>query len=255
VYERVFEPLTNALAAPVLDRLGVGCGCRLLDIAAGSGGATLMAAERGAEVLAADASEGMVDRIRDRARALAAGHRVMAAVMDGAALAVPAATFDAAISIFGVILFPDPAGGMREIGRALASRGRVGLVTWTEPEKYELVARLLAAATEVRGPLPPPPSLPAQLRFRDPAAFRALFVDTGFVVDDIVRLEHRWRLPSARWLAENIDFAPGMASLMQAMGADRESVLEAFVSRLERDQGQAEIMLSAIALAGLARKA
>ena len=195
----------------------------------------------------------MVARVRARARA-AAADRVRAGVMDGTALALPNASFDKAISVFGVILFPDAVAGLREIARVLRPGGRAAVVTWTESERYELVARLLAAIATVRGPLPPPPSLPAQLRFRDEVAFRDLFVQAGLAAEAVVRLEESWRLPSARWIAERMAFAPGMAAIMGALGNDRAPVLDAFVAALERDQGPGEVALTAVAHVGLAAK-
>src|SRR3954471_6580889 len=68
LYEAVFEPLTNAFAARALDALGVGPGLFCLDVGAGSGGAALLAARRGASVLAIDASPRMAQRMAARAR-------------------------------------------------------------------------------------------------------------------------------------------------------------------------------------------
>ena len=56
VYEEVFEPLTSAFARRALDHLNVGPGDRLIDIGAGAGGAALIAAARGGDVVAMDAS-------------------------------------------------------------------------------------------------------------------------------------------------------------------------------------------------------
>ena len=254
VYELVFEPLTNAFAGRALDLLDLKPNERLIDIGAGSGGAALMAAARGADVLAIDAAEQMVRRIRARAQGLARG-RVRAEVMDGTALCLPPASFDAAVSVLGVILFADAERGMQEILRVLVPGGRVAIVAWTEPERYELAARLMAAITEVHGPQPPPASLPAQLRFRDEAQLRALLAAPGLVVERIVRIEGRWKLPSARWLADHIAFAPGMGALVDALAADRAAMLDAFVAGLEHDQGRGEVVLSAIAHVGLATKA
>ena len=93
----------------------------------------------------------------------------------------------------------------------------------------------MAAIAEGRGPQPPPASLPAQLRFCDEAQLRTLLA-AGLVVERIVRIEERWKVPSARWLADHIAFAPGVAALVDALAADRAAVLDAFVAGLQRDQ-------------------
>ncbi len=254
VYEAAFEPLTSAFARRALDRLDLHPSDRLIDVGAGSGGAALIAAACGVNVLAIDASHRMVTRLRERAALLPTAGRIDAEIMDGMRLTVPDASFDAALSMFGVILFPDPGLGMREIARVLKPGGRAAIVTWTATERYELVARLQAAIAKVRGPQPPPKVLPAQLRFREERAFRGLLTDAGLLVQDIVPLEERWRVPSARWLADHIAFAPGMAAMAEALGADRAPMLDAFVSALERDQGAGEVVLSAVAHVGLALK-
>jgi SAM-dependent methyltransferase len=254
VYESLFEPLTDVFARRALDRLGVAPGCRLIDVGAGSGGAALLAAQRGADVLAVDASRAMAARIRERAARSQLAGRVRAEVMDGMALDLPDASFDAALSVFGVILFPDAALGTREIARVLKPNGRAAIVTWTEIERYELAVRLMAAVTAVRGPQPPPPSLPAQLRFRDQAAFRNLLAEARLVVEDVERVEQHWRLPSARFIADHIAFAPGMAAMLAAQGEDRAAVLDAFVAALQRDQGRGEVALTAVAQIAIAAK-
>lgn len=255
VYEEVFEPLTNVFASRALDCLELRAGDRLIDVGAGAGGAALIAAARGVDVLTVDASPQMVSRIVARANG-AAGNagRVQAEIMDGMALGLPDGSFDAAVSVFGVILFPDADLGMREIARVLKPGGCAAIVTWTETERYELAARLIGAIAAVRGPQPPPASLPAQLRFRDEAVLRRLLADAGLIVSAIERVEERWRMPSARWIAERIAFAPGMAAMVGALGRDRAAVLDAFVAALERDQGRGEVGLSAVVHIGLGRK-
>lgn len=83
-----------------------------------------MAPAAGADVLAVDGSQKMVARINARARQEpACAGRVRAEIMDGMALSLPDARFDAAISVFGA----DAVGGMREIARVLKPGGRVGV--------------------------------------------------------------------------------------------------------------------------------
>jgi ubiquinone/menaquinone biosynthesis C-methylase UbiE len=256
VYEAVFEPLTNAFARNALGQLNLRPGEKLIDIGAGSGGAALIAAtEYSADVLAIDASREMVSRINTRAQQQRdCIGRVRAEIMDGMALSLPDGQFDAAISVFGVILFPDAVGGMREIARILTPGGRVAVVTWTDMERYELATRLTDAIAAERGPQPPPSSLPAQLRFREEAAFYKLLSAGGLTVQSITRAEEQWRLPSARWIAERIAFAPGLSALVAALGSDCSAIMAAFVAGLERDQGRGEVSLSAVAQIGTATK-
>ena len=135
VYQEVFEPLTNVFARRALDHLDLSPGDHLIDVAAGAGGAALIAAGRGIEVMAIDASPGMVERIAARARdAAGIGFRVHTDIMDGMTLSLPNDSFDAALSVLGVVLFADADLGMREIARVLKPGGHAAIVTWTDTE-------------------------------------------------------------------------------------------------------------------------
>jgi len=251
VYEEAFEPLTSAFAARALDALALPPGARLLDVGAGTGGAALMAAARGLEVTAVDASRAMVERMRERARS--AGLRLSAEAMDGTALDLPDGAFDGAISVFGVVLFPDMAAGMREMARVLKPGGRAAVVTWTDIHRYELASRLSAAIAAVRPPdeAPPPGALPAQLRYREEPVFRAALEVPGLAVREVFVMEERWTLPSARWIGDRLAFAPGLAAQLAGLGERRQAVVESFVGALERDRGPGPVELLAVAHAGL----
>ena len=240
-YERVFEGLTNQFAAPALAALGPMQGKRLLDVAAGAGGVALLAAAQGAQVLAIDGSPAMVRRIAARAQG-----DVTAVVADGMALGVAPGTFDAAISCFGVVLFPEPAVGMAEIYRALRPGGRVAIVTWTQPYRYALSARLRAAAIAVRGERPVGP-LPAQLRFVDPNALTALLTGAGFGAVTVHTHEAVFEVPDPAALATQLAFAPGMAAMLDEFGPHRESILAAFTNQLVADCGAGPARLPAVA--------
>lgn len=249
-YEAVFEGLTDAFAAHALDLLEPLAGARLLDLAAGAGGAALQAAARGAHVTAFDASAAMVTRIRARAGTA----QIEAVQLDARhPLPQPDAAFDAALSCLGVVLLPDPVPALRELRRVLRPGGRLAVVTWTEPGRYELAARLWAAVERVRGaPPPPPPSPPAQLRYADPGALAALLEGAGFRIAASEPVEAQLRAASARTLAGALDFAPGMAALLAGLGADRLTVEDSFAVALEADQGAGPVALGAIARIALA---
>jgi len=248
-YETVFEPFTSQFAETAFERLAVSNKEAVLDVGAGAGGAALALARRGASVTAIDASPRMVKRIRDRAAG--EGVRVDAREMDGQTLTFERASFDAAYSIFGVILFPDPVRGLIEMRRVVKPGGMVSLVAWTQPENWQLSAQLRAAALEVWPEMPPLP-MPTQLRFREEADFRVLFAAAGFGEVLVQTATACLKAPSARWLARRIEFAPGMAALLARLGERSEAVLEVFAQRLEAGQGDGEISLSGVAFIGSA---
>ena len=264
-YETVFEPFSLQFAAAAMTKLGLGLGLGLaagqsvLDLGAGSGGAALAMAQSGCQVTAVDAAAGMCARISARAqsraqfRANARSVPVQALCMDGQALDFAEATFDAALSVFGVVLFPDAVKGLAEMRRVVRPGGRVAVVTWTEPQSYELAVELRAAMTAIRPDLPAA-GLPAQLRYRERADFAALFHAAGFDHVDIDVCAATLCAPSARWLSRHLAFAPGMAAQIAGLGSDAAAVEQRFAANLEARLGTGAIALGGKAFVGVAVK-
>src|ERR1700751_3131501 len=85
LYEDVFEPLTQCWSIAAIESLALEPHSRVLDSAAGAGGAALELARRGHTVTAIDAAVPMVGRTKERGSAM--GLKVEVLVMDGQNLA------------------------------------------------------------------------------------------------------------------------------------------------------------------------
>ena len=117
-----FEPYALPANHLLLDRLGVGEGTRLLDVACGSGLAATVAAGRVAAVSGLDASEALIDIAR--ARTPEADFRVG----DMFALPFEDGYFDVVTSFNGIWNGCDDA--LREVRRVVAADGQFGMTFW-----------------------------------------------------------------------------------------------------------------------------
>ncbi|MBV1702283.1 MAG: methyltransferase domain-containing protein [Hyphomicrobiales bacterium] len=254
MYEETFEPLTLQFAAAALARLAPLHGKSLIDVGAGAGGAAILAARECAKVTAIDAAKGMVLRINQRTRENGLSN-LEAWPADAAQLAFPDATFDLGLSVLGIVLMPNAERGMAEMRRVLKLGSKVALVTWTQPHRYELAARLRAAIDKVRPqPLSQAPNQtgPAQLRYVEAANFRALIESAQFKVESIEVVEACLEAKDADWLGQRLAFAPGLAATISGLEQDKSAVIEAFVADLRQDYGTGPIALRAVAHVGLA---
>jgi SAM-dependent methyltransferase len=107
-------------------------GCRVLDVAAGPGTLSFLAARTGARVTAIDFSPAMIEKLRERASAESVA--VEAHVGDGQALPFADASFDGAFSMFGLMFFPDRLLGFRELLRVLVPGGVAVVSSWASED-------------------------------------------------------------------------------------------------------------------------
>src|SRR5215813_1139144 len=118
------------LASELLaDAAGLMAGWRVLDVACGNGNAALAAARSGTRVLGIDYVPELLEG--GRARAVAEGLDVEFRLGDAEALPVEDASFDAVLSVFGVMFAPDHQRAANEIARAIRPGGTIGLASWT----------------------------------------------------------------------------------------------------------------------------
>ena len=111
------------------ESMDVRSGWKVLDVAAGSGNASLAAARRGCRVTSTDYVPALLDR--GRLRAQAEGLSIDFLEADAENLPFPDAAFDAVISTVGVMFAPNQDSAAAELFRVCKSSGKIGLGNWT----------------------------------------------------------------------------------------------------------------------------
>lgn len=148
----------------------------ILDIAAGPGTLSVRLAPRVRRVIAIDFAEVMIERLR--------GHimrsrlpNLEARLMNGQELDFEDASFDAAVSLFGVFLFDDRKRGLIEMSRVVAPCGRAVVGSWAPPTENTLIGTGMDA---LRAALPDLPRPSGPLPTQQPDVCRAELEAAGF---------------------------------------------------------------------------
>ena len=191
------QPATEAM----LEMAGVRRGARVLDIAAGAGDQTLDIAQRvgpDGYVLATDLSASILEFAKGNARRAGYGN-VGTLVADGESLQIDEGGFDATVCRLGLMLFPDPCQGLREMYRALKPGGGVCTIVFSRPETNPCVTILLSTALKHAGLPPRDPYQPGGLlSLGKPGLIDEMFRGAGFKDVATTRMDAPFRLPSAQ---------------------------------------------------------
>lgn len=183
----------------MLDGAGVTTGSAVLDVAAGAGGQSLLAARRvgpTGRVLATDISPTILTYAAKAAEN--AGHtNLEIQTVDGEELDVEEGAFDAVISRVGLIYFPDQQRALAGMRRALRPGGRLSAIVYTTPDRNEFFSIPIGIIRR-RAELPPPlPGQPGPFSLGAPGVVETAFTQAGFRDISVVTVPSPVRLPSA----------------------------------------------------------
>jgi SAM-dependent methyltransferase len=201
---------------------------RVLDVAAGSGNATLAAARRFASVTSTDYVPALLDRGRRRANAEGFAN-VTFQLADAEALPYPDASFDVVLSTFGVMFAPDHARAAAELMRVCKSGGRIGLASWTPGGFLGQLLRLIAEY------VPPTPGVQSPLLWGDADHVRELFPGAEAIEHTTRMFAFRYRSPE-HWVEVFRNFYGPTHTAFLALDADDQAALEADLVALLRSR-------------------
>ncbi|EKF24578.1 methyltransferase domain protein [Mycolicibacterium hassiacum DSM 44199] len=185
-YDAVAEQIAPIAGAVVdaADRRAPLYGAAVVDLACGTGNATLAALARGARVTAVDLTPELIELGRQRVT----GADVTWVTADAAATGLPAESFDAAVSNMGII-FVEPAGQVAELERLLKPGGTLAFSAWVRDPDNPFSAPI----AKVFRPPPNPGYTPDQWGDADTVTDR---LSAGFTDIRIETHTHTWRFPS-----------------------------------------------------------
>lgn len=176
--DRIMAPIAEA----VVEAAGLVNGEAVLDVGCGAGATTLEAAWRTGPVgraVGVDITGALVELARRRAGE--EGLEGVEFLLADAQAHAFAPVFDAVISRFGVMFFPDPVAAFANLRGALKSDGRLAFAAWRSPEENPLALVPLQAAAPF---LAEPPGFdrdaPGRFAFADPERVRAILAASGW---------------------------------------------------------------------------
>lgn len=215
---RALDPLTELM----LDLAGVAVGSQVLDVGAGTGDQTLLAARRvgpAGMVLATDISASMLALTQEAARAAELAN-VGTRVMDAQRLELEPGSFDAAMARFSLQFVPDVHRALAEVRRVLKPGGRFVAAVFSALERNPFRAAPQAIASRLAGRQFPEPG-PGQWALNDPITLGDPFQRARFRDVDVRPVPFVYRFPSLADALRNLEEAqPPLVKLLNELSED-----------------------------------
>jgi SAM-dependent methyltransferase len=216
-WSQLIDPATSGISERLVELAGVERGSRVLDIAAGYGEPSLTAARKAGPdggVVATDISAEMIAFGRERA-ADAGLENIEFVESDAASLAFPEASFDAALSRWGIIFEPDGEAAAARIRDFLKPGGRMAISSWGQPDRVPFLAIPMRTAMQRLQVPPPPPGTPGPLSRPTPEALGGLLEAAGFSDVDAEEAEVSFEWESAEEFTTFIkEIAPPITAMI-----------------------------------------
>jgi SAM-dependent methyltransferase len=152
-YASMVETFLLPLGPELVEACGITAGMRVLDVAAGTGNASIPAAKTGAEVTASDLTPELFDAGRRRAET--EGVELEWVEADAENLPFEDQSYDVVMSSIGAMFAPHHQEVADELVRVCRPGGTIGMLNWT-PEG------MIGALFRTMGPFAPPPPPGAQ---------------------------------------------------------------------------------------------
>jgi SAM-dependent methyltransferase len=223
----VDEQLALATEA-LLDAAQIAEGDRVLDLAAGPGGAGLAAAQRVGSTGRVVLSDVAAEMVAVAAKRASTDARLGTAVFDQSAIDFGDASFDAVINRHGLMFVEDPAQTVAEAVRALRAGGRYAVMTWDRRELNPWLGLVLDAVSAQFGVPFPPPNVRGPFTLDTPDVLVSVLRDGGLEGVTVEAMSTPMRAASLEeWWERVPKLAGPLALALAGMDADvRDAICE-----------------------------
>jgi ubiquinone/menaquinone biosynthesis C-methylase UbiE len=221
----------------MLDLAKVDAGSRVLDVGAGTGDSTLVAAQRvgpNGRVLATDISASVLEIAAESARHAGLSN-VDTLVVDAQRLDLESDSFDAAVSRNCLMLIPDYHQALTQIRRVLKPGGRFAAMVFSTPERCPHISIPHAIVLRVGRLTSPAPERFGEFRLGAPGMLEDAYRTAGFREVSVHTVPIRRRFPS---LAEAMQYERGPLPLRELMGRLSDAEQAQAWAEIERALGQ-----------------
>jgi SAM-dependent methyltransferase len=243
-------PYFEVFSRAALRAAALPAGARIVDVAAGPGTLSLLAAAAGARVSAIDISERMLAAFRARAAAAELAGAIDVRQGDAQALPFETGAYDGAFSMFGLMFFPDRLAGLREMRRVLRPGGRAIVSSWVPFDGP--FGELLKAARDFIPGLPLGGGRPP---LADPDEIRGELAAAGFATATVAveTVEHQLSVPSfdVFWDSMERTNAP-LVLLKHRLGARWTELAPKIRARVRATLGEGPLVIGRGAYLGIA---
>ncbi|WP_067468157.1 class I SAM-dependent methyltransferase [Nocardia amamiensis] len=235
-YAEFAPAIMRPFSARALEFASLSPASQVVDVAAGPGTLSMLAAEQVAVVEAIDFSEPMIGRLAKDAAA-AGLTNIRAQVGDGQDLPFESDRFDAGFSMFGLMFFPERARGFAELFRVLRPGGTAVVSSWApvadSPLMRMMFGALAAADPDIQEPQP------NFLSLENPEVFESEMRGAGFEAVSIQRHSIALTFDSPAQMWETMVRSSAPLELMRhsvsvEVWAERAAVMQAYLAEKYR---------------------
>jgi ubiquinone/menaquinone biosynthesis C-methylase UbiE len=233
------------LLGPATERMlvlaNISEGCHVLDIAAGTGDQTILAAWRvrpRGRVVATDISPNMLAIAAEQAQQ-AGLTNITTQVLDAQHLDFPAETFDAVISRQGLMFIPNLPQALSRIWQVLKRGGTLAATVWSTPERNPVFALPFAIARRYAGLPEPAAGEPGLFALGTPELLTQALQTAGFRDVAVEAIPLRYEYPSAAAFidARKETAGPLLTIIERLSPAERERVWAEIAAALRQFEG------------------